>query len=340
MGNNCCGQVFEVKGKLIYNGFFQSECVYSNRMDFRVVVDGCRWLISTLDQRAGFTATTAFEGGISYNLNTWVKGSSNIYAAIIEAEEVPSGNASAISYVWLAYASSCYFKNLKTNFIVPLRILDDPHLRDEGFKMEGRWSISSELPYLPLRVEYLNDGVVRAYDFKNKERVTFPYRDPYNKGHIDADYLVLEKTNIGGITLPAKFIFKTYALPPFVSTNDHPTNLMVRSEIEVSEVTVSLSPNLQSFRPQFSGMVNYTDKRISRPDGGVISVPRSMTNGQWPDVTPALIRTAGFFSQTKISTRQEPAKTKQRMVIVILFSVSLGLLSIIWWQRNENRTQK
>lgn len=297
-------QEYLVKGKVSYDTFMAGQKQFSSRKAFQVAVKDSDWLIRTTDLDHGDTVEVGYEDGTAFRLNVFVKTNGLAQSALIEDLEVPEGDSSLASFLWLAFASSTHLANTTNGTLTPVWILDDPNLRNEKFTMAATWACEAESPHLPTKVTYRNDGVMRAFDFTKKERMVFPAPKPYDQGYLNAEYAALSMTNVADLRIPTKWTFTRYAIPPDArGKTSEQTNgaqnfeLVVRSVVAVEDATVEVVGMQTSFRPKFTGTLNYLDRRFAYSNPAVINVLNTMSNGQWPEITASLIR------QAKITAR-------------------------------------
>ncbi len=339
--HHCSGAEFEVTGSISYETFILDRVQFSSKKDFKVSVGDCRWRILTKDVTHGDTVEIGFEEGIAYRLNNSVKVGSNVLSALIESEEVPAGDASLISYLWLAYASSCYFSAVTNDWLTPVWIQDDPNLRYERFKVQAKWEIEG-LPPLPSRVEYFNDGIFRVYHPVKNERVSFAARAPYKQGYVNAVYQVVEQVHAAGLTLPTKFVFTRYAIPPPSNTNAVPVvgsgvigtnHLMVRSVIRVDDSRVTPGVSTVTFRPEFQATLTYMDRRFAYSNPAVVNVLNVISNGQWPEVTPQLIKQAKITARATAKPLPPKPQGRKGVVLIALGLITLGFVLLIVFRK-------
>ena len=343
-GATCFGQEYEVAGTITYDTFIMGQKQFGSKKEFRVSVKECDWLIYAKDMDNGDSVEIGFENGFAYRLNTFVKPDINVLSALIESEEIPNGDSSMISYLWLAFASSCHFAQITNNFLSPVWIMDDPNLRYEDFKMKAVWETNKNLPRLPIRVTYFNDGVFRVYNVVKKERSSFSAPKPYDQGYVNAIYEVLAKTNVSELAIPTSFVFTRYAVPraqtSFAanqSAQGDKTNLMVRSVIRVDNAKARLGTTVTSFRPKFSATLTYMDRRFARSNLAVINVLNVITNGNWPEVTPALLQRAKITARATSPVRLEDRSGRRKLVLFAFALVTLGFPLFFFFL---NRTKK
>jgi hypothetical protein len=304
----CQAQDYEVEGTISYNVFYASQIKFACKKKFLVRVNECKWLISAEDLETRDSVAIGYEDGAAYKLSTFVRPT-NAFAAVIESEEVPEGDDSALSYLWLAFASGCYFETATNNLVAPVWPLDDPALRYESFKVRAMWFSNPQLPRLPSQVTFYNDGYYRAIESVTRKRVTYPARAPYDKGYINAVYNVLEQTNVGQLMLPTKFEFTRYYIPPIQGTNLNAavtmTNgqgdliqLLVRSRILLSDAKCRPGKGSGSFRPHFNATMAYVDRRRAGSSLPVANVVKFITNGVWPEFNDTLLKKGNDKTRT------------------------------------------
>jgi len=343
---NCWGQAYEVVGTITYRTFLAGQEQFGSRKEFKVSVKGCDWLIRAKDSDTGDSVEIGFENGVAYRLNSFAKANTNVLSALIEWEEVPNGDGSLTAYLWLAFASACHFAQITNKLLTPVWILDDPNLRHENFKMSAEWATADQPPHLPTRVTYFNDGIFRVYHPVKKERVSFRAQKPFDQGYVNATYEVLQRTNCGGLAVPTEFVFTRYAIPISARTNrqdsnlnvaTNRSNLMVRSVVRVAGATVSPGSPATSFRPSFAATLTYMDQRFVRSNPGALNVLNTITNGNWPEITPELVRRAEITARAATSQRQ-PESGQSSRVRLVFGLVALGFPILVFFFLKKNKT--
>lgn len=272
-------QNFEAEGRITYTVFgggagFAAETSsmsFTNR--FWVAVDGCRYKIS-VDQGNGNRCEAAFDSGELYEFFTMKSGSNDSYTCLIDTNSIPPDDGRTLNYLWLAYASSCYFSAVKTNRLTPIWMLDDPDLLAQSFSVQASWQTESDLPHLPVAVFYLSDGIHRALS-SDKRHIEFRYPPPFAQGFTNAVYTALATKVVGTLVLPTRFVFTRYYV-------QDPQHLSVLNVTEGDALSLREGTAKPPFRPSSKGQVFVIDKRFRGSDKPVPVISYHVTNGNWP----------------------------------------------------------
>ena len=274
----CMSQTFEVQGTTVHQIFSGGSNILVKGMEtistnkFTVSVSGCKFKVH-VELPFGQTYETGFEDQTLFTLISIPTPSNAVMNAIVESNEIPPDDGTAINYLWLAYASSCYFAKVNTNRLTPIWMMDDPSLRDSGFTVPGYWECTAQPPHLPMQVVYLSDGIYRGVGNEGSP-VTFKYRPPFDMGFTNAEYKVLTSTNVGELVIPTQFSFTRY----YVTGQKR----FVRTLTQAYVSKVQLVTTASSFRTTFSGRVIAFDKRFITAIEPVPVVRFWLTNGNWP----------------------------------------------------------
>ena len=273
-------QNFEVDGRIRYKVFGAgaasagqiSSMIFTNR--FSVAVDGCRYRILVVDQDNGNRCEAAFDGSELYEFFSMKSEVNDSYTCLIDTNSIPPDDGRTLNYLWLAYASSCYFSVVKTNRLTPIWMLDDPNLLDQDFNVKAFWQTQTGLPHVPVAVFYLSDGIVRALS-SDKRHIEFRYPPPFDQGFTNAVYTALATEAVGNLVLPARFVFTRY----YVQDPQHVSVLNVTEGEALSLREGTVKP---PFRPTCTGQAFVIDKRFRGLDKLVPAITYHVTNGNWP----------------------------------------------------------
>jgi len=268
------GQAFEVSGSLTLQSLTQG---WTHTQHFEMAVSGCRALISSsnTDIHSGYMAMRPGDGvvsmtngsdriahavgidnGTTYRLTRFYHDGKCSTAASIEPFEVSRDEISGINYLWYAFASSCYFRQQTNEFLEPIWTLDDAELKRQHFKERAEWSLHKNPPFLPHKVAYYSDGLLRHRTGGVASTNRAPA--PYDHGFTHFTYETLASTNVGGIEVPQEFRFIRYSFP---KTTKLAPIWVVTGKID----HVSPGTSVSVFRPPFSGTITIVDKRYSDP---------------------------------------------------------------------------
>jgi hypothetical protein len=261
-------QEFQCSGTLVHQIFGPGE---SNRTNyFEVTVNGNKMLTLSSNVTSKVCMQLALDEGTIYTFNSYPSGSRT---GSVKNGEIPETTGLA-NVLWLAYASSSYFQQVKTNRLRPIWMLDDPQLVEEKFTMQADWSTSTQQPFLPKRITYFNDGFYRH--FTNGQRGTNSAPAPFDKGYTNALYETFSVTNQSGLEIPAEFKLTRFYI------SDRQLRPREITTVKVTEFKTKI-PKL-NFRPSFSGSVDVIDLRFFFPDATKRSIHYKAKDGVWPTV--------------------------------------------------------
>jgi hypothetical protein len=281
---------FEVEGYAVYDLYSGHDIEQSFTNSFVVSVRGSEWQIVTWPLGSSDRLECAKDTDCLRTLNATFNGGTNASriwanAAIVEQRDLPSLCDPFLRTLWLTYCSSAYLHSATNSEIEPIWTLDNPILQSNGFRMLGKWLLSETPPYLPVEVNFLNDGFYRGYDRNKKQPVEIKLRPPYDAGYTCAVFRATSFTNMDGLLIPLGFLFKTSQTPlsPQV-TPDMPRDVMF-GEVQ----TVKAQSSIQLFRPKYQGEVSIHDYSVieklpkeSLLPGFAAFATYKAYNGDWP----------------------------------------------------------
>lgn len=322
-------QAFKIKGRILYEVFLANGTNSHWTRDFNVTVQDCGWIIESVDTVSGQYAFSTRTNGLIYyvtgvNLNR--KPILNNYAVVVENNDVPpSSDVSGISAIWLAYASSCYFKSVEGNQYKPVWMLDDPTLRAEGFTMHG--ILNTLEGNLPKQLVYLDEGI--RYARVSGHRIILHAPASFRGAVTNAAYRALETTNIGTFQIPKSFEFQRFGV-----RRDYSTYLLAK----ITGAITSLEPvvRLEEQIPNLKGGIFFIDKRFEKSETNVGVFTYSTTNQMFLSSTnPIILRQKKLASLNQAAmVHQSPKQdylpsTKRRVVVLIMAIISI--LPAVWF---------
>jgi hypothetical protein len=223
-------------------------------------VNNCDWSVESFNDNDDFYALKHFSNGTLHNVmrvpHVQRGKGDNDYHTISERADVPEDDYSGISFLWLAYCSSCYFASVSDHKYKPVWLLDDHALRGEQFAMEGILTLMET--GLPERLIYLSDGLMRARGPNGRIILRSP--SPYNNGFTNAVYKVTASTNVGNLSLPSAFSFTRYGL---TKAEGNVASLYVRSQINGNVENVFIPISASDMIPPLNGVTFVQDKRFA-----------------------------------------------------------------------------
>ena len=248
---------FKAGGRITYEVFSDNVLERSFVRDFKLAVQGCKWIVESSSANDDFYALKSYEGGVINNVGRIPAAATNAalnkYASVVETEDVPGDDASGISFIWLAYCSACYLNSVTSNKFKPIWLLDDLTLRKEGYTMKG--FLKKADGGLPDEMIYFHDGL--TYGRTKEGRTTRRAPPPFQDGFTNAIYQMLESTNFGPWRIPLKFEFVRFGVP-----HRNMAPLDVRCKISGELKTPVRNAVASDFSPKLEGRIYVDDTRF------------------------------------------------------------------------------
>jgi hypothetical protein len=137
----------------------------------------------------------------------------SLYPAKVVDRQCPPNDGSRAQFIWFAYASSEFFKNVTNDMTLPIWDPEDPKTGRQPFEMQTKFELSRAAPGLPASVTFINDGFYKSYNPATKSVDVIPLNPPYDKGFTKAVYRVTAMTNTPHSEVPSSFVFTVYLTP-------------------------------------------------------------------------------------------------------------------------------
>lgn len=330
-------QAFEVHGTVRYESYLGGATNWALTKTFKVEVDGCDWLIRTSSLDDCSYVEKGFRQGDLFNLAMYCANShgrpTNTYAGLIESDELPDDDGSQINYLWLAYASACYFDREFGNTFRPVCCLDDRELRTERFKVQSYLERSEFSPHLPTWVVYLNDGYYRVNS--SGRRMAFKAPPPFDLGYTNAIYAVGVLTNCGTSQVPLEFEFTRFAVPRDDSAR---MGLVVRTRIVGKVTTIAERHSSLVLLPQFPGEFYVKDNRYISRNPPIGQLRYKVRDGEWLEETNIAVAKATEIKQQALQEQALRRRSKSNYLPwirgVLLGGVLLALVVLYRFTRS------
>jgi len=297
----------EVQGRLTYtiNRFQKAPLVIEK--DFRVVTDACVARIRTQPHGSQHAwIETSIDGHTIHSVAEYYSLESKVtnYSGVVEYRDVPRDDSSNISYLWLAYGSSCYLKARPSGSLRPVWTLDDPALQEEGFLLPASWDVL-QTNGLPRKIIYWGDG--HWHVVTQQGRQTIPMPTPFDVGFTNAELSVVSNTNIGELSIPTDLVFTRYGVQNSLSQpGTYEAKVVTTTHVVATNVMeVREAPSVP---PRFAGILMATDRRFFDLASGVKRITYSVTNGEWPNITYL----SKIFAMEKRATQTSPSASPPR----------------------------
>lgn len=120
----------------------------------------------------------------------------------INSSTVPEYGFGLITPVWIAYASSCFFQQSKTDQIEPIFFMG-AGFREHHLKVKANWSLAAKSPELPEWMHDFTDG--KLYKEEHETLITTESPEPFDKPTTNSIYSVSSWTNAYDLHLPLRW---------------------------------------------------------------------------------------------------------------------------------------
>jgi len=299
------------------------------RRDFEVFVTGCTWKVkvypignanfdyflttydgtniiyfdqvsSSAQARLSERAVEKYASELARNKNPSPNITNVLGSCVVESSPVPrSRSSTANAYIWLAFASGCYFKNLPNGVALDLNAIESPGaFFSRRQETRVQYVLNSAPPFLPVEVEYISTNLLNLSTSGQLLQLGMP--PALRKGFVSASFKSEAFTNVDGQTFPTKFEMReNISLQNAKTTNDVHCHLIVRGEVR------SVSASQGSITNEIAGQVLFAqDLRI--PD----APPQyPISNGVVPSVDdPSLAKAKAHALLLGTSHADKPPK--------------------------------
>lgn len=288
---------------------------------FQVSVSNCTWqAIINLKEHGNMTLITTFD---SKNLIYY--GPTNAGAmtgAVVEASPVPfDWAASGIQYIWMAYASACYYTSSTNRESYAFSAIIGPSGQRFRYKEPANWELSAVEPHLPTKVEFTKLGM---WYVTPDGRLQFKrYEPPFVDGFIEGRYIAESFTNVQTLVFP-----KVFDYSGFVAAHD-PGKTDAKCVLTVRGVTTKVAIG-SSIEPLPNTML-VQDYRVPEPNVMYVNVGGGIPETNAEAVLQA--RSKSVVSSPPSPKMQTTSKWGFRAIFVILILLPL----VILWSKLRKR---
>jgi hypothetical protein len=309
------------------------------RRHYCISVSECLWQIQvTLDDSKDFISFNyQFDGTNNLGYALMTKSGPDIGSGLVEPGPVPRTWTSAGGeYVWLAYASGCYFRLRNTGSAMSLSDLRSPNNKTLRYEVPADWVCSSNAPFLPISILYHHTADLTLDDDGSVQSTQLP--PEFASGFVHARYTATALTNVDGLALPIEFDYTIYERDRIKQSKS------LRAAAIVHGTTTNIGP----FIPfsQTPGILHLTDHRT--PDPYVVY---KVTNGQLPDLQSALLADArahgtAVFNNVihqPVLRKTRPTYYQRGIVIAVLAFITLAPLvpiALRWKKTIRDKTNQ
>lgn len=335
----CVGEEFAAEGRLAYQTFGLKGDVQADlSYEFTVSVKDCNWFIRTVPKKyvlfgkahalrdyniASSDSTNFYELTSIEGIVKAAGGKGNSFAGRIGPGSAPFGLSDpTLIVLWYAFASGCYFRDLRDTYINPATVLLKQETYAKDFRVLASWKLQDSVPFLPKSI--ILDGVSRSearLDEKGDSAWHFT----------NCVYRVQEFGKIASLELPKMVIVQYFDRNPTNSAVLIPTGY-IRIEATNYQKTVSID----SFRPIIPDRAALSDMRTifsTTPFGiGVKGVV-------WPELQSSKKRADVLALSAKMRAANDSRKPNIVFVLLlVLLSISpIIVISYRRWGGNKRK---
>ena len=341
VGVSCCAkqtlaQEFEVYGDMILQSIMPGGGPggWKVKKNFKIAVSGCKALMFTSNENASVSSQMSFDSGTIYQMESFFdhRGVVTLVtnAGSIVNYAIPSADSSGINYLWLAYASGCYFASL-TNDFVRINWGLSPYLMGmpDITPVKALWKLSKYPPALPIEIEFLNNGVLQGNDNSGNQTV-IPASPPFDQGYTNNFFEQIGTTNVTGMEIPTGFRYICYCI--------YQNKLQPRLIVTSSNNLVKAGASVALFRPVYKERVSISDFRFKDASFPVKVIRYFNEKGRWRNqkAVEPLYNMAVKVANANAKDNSNPNPACGRSVPIWLFVIaSIGFLIFIWRVRNK-----
>ncbi|HZQ46091.1 MAG TPA: hypothetical protein VFC07_03695 [Verrucomicrobiae bacterium] len=185
----------------------------TKRSTFVLRYSDCKWKIDVhpIADPSFDVYTDDYDGtNILYFFTLLPPKDTNQTGAVLEPGPVPREySAGFANCVWLAYASECYFEQIKDGLAVSPQVLTSKSGHERRFKMPVEFIKSSLPPFLPQAVNYIRTN--SPYVLPSGELDGINLAPPFENGYTNYTFRASGLTNMQGLAFPRSFVFESIA---------------------------------------------------------------------------------------------------------------------------------
>lgn len=289
---------FEAKGEITWyfgNAYKEHENNEERTTRFKIRVDGCNWLITSESTSTGLPGTLQI-GSDSTNIyisevfaadqiSPSPDQDTNSFAWKAKVEEIKKGRIPMPAkvlpgvlprfdfkdsqWIWLSFASSCFFHKHATNRLPLTFLIFSPYVPEDTGAVQWTWHNADQ--NLLDSFVWFDEGFVNRG--QGKPRWEWP--PPFERGFTNFHYQVKRVARFDDILLPAEFRMTLYS-PQLGSTNWLGVSRWAIGKIETVK---RLSLRHESGRPPLDRLTQVSDHRGGPAFGA--GVVKYNTRSEW-----------------------------------------------------------
>ncbi len=285
---------------------------------FEASVSNCLW--STTIILAGktdfWTFEQRFDGTNTIEYFTTNDSGGGIGSGIIERGSVPEVVASDCgAYVWLAYASGCYFHDRTPGTALSLKFLRSRHGLNRRYLQRAEWTCSSVVPFLPIELTYIATNLARGLD-ENGHELLLPLGPDLAPGYAEGRLRCSSFAAFGALSIPREFHYVAYG-----PKRSPAGKLTVSTNAFVHGVATNIS-GLSGF-PLLPSVLHLEDERVPEP-----AVMYKVTNALIPGPNSAFLTNVRNRALSNLNARIMAEQHLQEFNLRNWLAVALVLMVV------------
>ncbi len=335
--------VFSVQGNCRYPRFTESPNPTPVDCPFTITVSNCLWFLEMSDiqsnRQVGYWEIS-YDGRYTYYMQfqgEWEKNAEayrgtgkfeNVAVGIVAPHEVPHFPfAHQAAIIWLTYASACYLSGHSSgDSIQPAASVGvgSHGVNQSSFFTEvARWTCDANSPKLPIKVSYLDNGII-GWNGRQPDR----WPKPIDNGFTNTVFETLEQTNLGPITLPVTARMTTFS-PAWPEVGGQRVLEMqtYKYELKATNFTLGL---LHSgiFQPRVPGNMRVDDQRFTTREAN-LGFGYDDNVGKW-----LTDKEAKALPEYQRAAAQVPSKVARWVVWTILLVLVALPMAVLWRKKS------
>lgn len=239
---------------------------------------------------------------------------------------IPRPGSHFMHPLWIAFISGEVIQQEKRDSLPRFWI---SLVRSATFTPITDWRILPTTPALAEYIRAFNAGSVPIY-LDGKVKI-HNYKAPFDRGFMESEYIMLNKTNLNGLTLPLEFELRRYV--PLASAT-HTNDLWLASSIKgiVNEVLSSCS--LREFKPKLTSSTLIGDYQVPRIDPDKRDPLQYLLHpGDWR--TMEEVQASDEFKYKAMRKDTKPIQTEFFLrAVLILGVISVIVFYLFLWRRS------
>ena len=255
-------QEYRVQGVSTWNIYRSNVVSQSQTQAFQVSVTSNLWNIKVRSEVLPFYRESAYDGRFVYYMHVFREPAHHIgkqvaNSMIFADRRMPHADFSPeMNAIWLAYASSDYFKSRTSDRLEPgiswLTPGIERILQSTNRLNKAKWELSRQKPFLPLSITYLDDGLIYSWSSKVPPKKMLR---PFDNGYTNITYNVVSTTNLNNHLFPTEVIVRRY--------QPSKTNLNLHLEFTVTATNTTFDPG-REILPRLQGVTGVSEWRFGK----------------------------------------------------------------------------